>query len=257
MKYTPQFTRVILPFTVLTPVLIYFYSVNWFWVAVFFLLFGLIGNGVVGHRLVAHRQFTHARWLRKPLLLLCTLGAIAPVWYWRIQHWHHHKYSDQEADIHSPITKSWFISFFGWAIYNDFVKQVLATERRSLRESLADPDMRVYFKHTYNIVWAFMVLLFLIDPVLLASYLAYYWIEQIRFGLTTTYAHKNCLFSYRNFETREYSTNNYIIGHLTFGLGWHNNHHAHPMRLDNQVRWWEWDAEAKLAKLISLIPGSR
>ncbi len=257
MKYTPQFTRVILPFTILTPILLYFYSVNWWLVATFFVLFGLIGNGVIGHRLIAHRQFKPAHWLRKPLLLICTLGAIAPVWYWRIQHWHHHKHSDQPQDIHSPITQSWFISFFGWAMYNDFVKQVLATERKTLRESLNDPDMRIYFKHTYNIVWLWCAILFAIGPAILLSYLVYYWIEQFRFGLTTTYAHKAMPLSYRNFETDEFSQNNYIIGHLTFGLGWHNNHHAHPMRLDNQVKWWEFDTEAKLAKLITLIPGSR
>ena len=56
---------------------------------------------------------------------------------------------------------------------------------------------------------------------------------------------------------RSNSRNNVILGHLTFGLGWHNNHHANPRQLDNQIRWWEFDLEANIAKLLNLLPGKR
>mgnify|MGYP003705132377 CR=1 FL=1 len=94
-------------------------------------------------------------------------------------------------------------------------------------------------------------------PALLLSYLIYYWIEVVRLGLITSVAHLNIPFSYRNFDTDDRSQNNLLLGYLTFGFGWHNNHHANPRDLDTQVRWWEFDLEAKIAKLINLIPGKR
>src|SRR5260370_33697284 len=33
----------------------------------------------------------------------------------------------------------------------------------------------------------------------------------------------------RRFVTKDLSTNNFLVAILTFGEGWHNNHHAHPV----------------------------
>jgi stearoyl-CoA desaturase (delta-9 desaturase) len=221
------------------------------------LVFGIIGNGIAGHRLIAHRQFKPANWVKAVLYLICTLAAFAPVWYWRAQHWHHHKYADEPVDVHSPHTRSLWDSFFGWALMQKYVRLVLKTERASLKESLEDPQLKFYVDHSYRVVWAFVLLSLLISPSFLLAYLIYYWIEIVRLGTITSLAHLDIPFSYRNFETEDQSRNNLLLGYLTFGFGWHNNHHAKPMLLDTQIRWWEFDLEAKIAKLINLIPGKR
>lgn len=233
------------------------YSINWLSVAVFMLVFGIIGNGVVGHRLVAHKQFEPAHWIRGFLYLLCTLAAFSPVWFWRAQHWHHHKFSDQDADVHSPITKSFWYSFFWWAMKQESVRTVLRTEGPSVRESFRDPAIKFLASWNYKIIWLFIIVLGTISPALVLAYFIFFWIEIIRLGALSTLMHLKLPFSYRNFETDEHSQNNVILGHLTFGLGWHNNHHMYPKRLDNQIKWWEFDLEAKLSKLIALIPGKR
>ena len=232
-------------------------SVSWWAVGTFMLILGIIGNGIAGHRLIAHRQFVPAMWIRHILNLLCTLSAFAPVWYWRVQHWHHHKYSDQPQDIHSPHTRSLWDSFFGWALKNDYVREVLKTERASMRESLSDPNLSFYLRWNYPVIWAWVIMLAAIDLSMLLSYLVFYWIELVRLGTITSLAHLDLPGSYRNFATDDRSRNHIVLGYLTFGFGWHNNHHAKPMLLDTQVRWWEFDLEAKLAKLIAIIPGAR
>jgi fatty-acid desaturase len=64
-------------------------------------------------------------------------------------------------------------------------------------------------------------------------------------------SHLNIPLSYRNFETKDNSHNNIIIGWLSFGFGWHNNHHHDQRELVNTHHWWEIDIEGQIAKLIS------
>jgi fatty-acid desaturase len=45
----------------------------------------------------------------------------------------------------------------------------------------------------------------------------------------------------RRFATRDDSTNNWLVAVLTFGEGWHNNHHAHPTSARHGLRWYEVD----------------
>jgi stearoyl-CoA desaturase (delta-9 desaturase) len=48
-------------------------------------------------------------------------------------------------------------------------------------------------------------------------------------------------FGYRSFDTSDFSRNNYLIGVLGFGEGYHNNHHAQPRCAAHGLRWWEFD----------------
>jgi stearoyl-CoA desaturase (delta-9 desaturase) len=45
----------------------------------------------------------------------------------------------------------------------------------------------------------------------------------------------------RRFTTRDLSTNSLWVALLTFGEGWHNNHHAHPTSAAHGLTWWEID----------------
>ena len=45
----------------------------------------------------------------------------------------------------------------------------------------------------------------------------------------------------RRFQTRDLSTNNWFVAILTFGEGWHNNHHAHPTSARHGLKWYEID----------------
>ena len=45
----------------------------------------------------------------------------------------------------------------------------------------------------------------------------------------------------RRFETRDDSRNNLWLALITFGEGWHNNHHFFPGSARQGFRWWEID----------------
>jgi stearoyl-CoA desaturase (delta-9 desaturase) len=45
----------------------------------------------------------------------------------------------------------------------------------------------------------------------------------------------------RPFQTKDDSTNNWFVAWLTFGEGWHNNHHAFPTSARHGLRWYQFD----------------
>ena len=49
------------------------------------------------------------------------------------------------------------------------------------------------------------------------------------------------LWGKRRFLTRDDSTNSWWVALLTFGEGWHNNHHAHPRAARHGLTWYEID----------------
>jgi len=82
-----------------------------------------------------------------------------------------------------------------------------------------------------------------------------YIIEQIRLGLVNTVTHiPDLLGNYINHANvgSDLSQNNWILGLITLGFAWHNNHHANPKQLILTERWWEIDIEGYVGWLFSL-----
>ena len=63
------------------------------------------------------------------------------------------------------------------------------------------------------------------------------------FGLHSTWMVNSAthMWGSRRFKTRDDSTNNFLVALFTFGEGWHNNHHAHPLSARHGLRWYEVD----------------
>jgi len=57
----------------------------------------------------------------------------------------------------------------------------------------------------------------------------------------------------RRFDTRDDSRNNWWVALMTFGEGWHNNHHAHPVSARHGLRWWEFDQSWITLKVLSAV----
>ncbi|MEP7037336.1 MAG: acyl-CoA desaturase, partial [Acidobacteriota bacterium] len=57
----------------------------------------------------------------------------------------------------------------------------------------------------------------------------------------------------RRFETRDDSRNNGLIAAVTFGEGWHNNHHAHPRSAKHGLTWYEFDVNWVQIKFLEKL----
>jgi len=232
-----------------------------YWPAVLgFFLFFSFGNGTVAHRYFAHTSFKVSRPVHWVLALWATLTGYTPIQYWIVQHRHHHRFTDTVEDLHSP--KNGILrSFIFWTVDKKRLASVFSsrTSIANYIQCMRDPAIRFfdrYFLHT-NIL--LLVLLTLIDYHLLFSITLAYVFEQIRLGIINSALHViKFPLNYRNHkDVADSSSNNYLIGLLTFGFGWHNNHHSNPGKLILTEKWWEIDLEGYLGWLLSLTCRSK
>jgi stearoyl-CoA desaturase (delta-9 desaturase) len=57
----------------------------------------------------------------------------------------------------------------------------------------------------------------------------------------------------RRFATRDDSRNSWWVALLTFGEGWHNNHHAHPTSARHGLAWYELDITWLQIRALQLV----
>jgi stearoyl-CoA desaturase (delta-9 desaturase) len=61
------------------------------------------------------------------------------------------------------------------------------------------------------------------------------------------------LYGYRNYETKDQSTNNWLVALIAHGEGWHNNHHADPRSASHGHRWWDFDMSWWVIRLLGAL----
>jgi stearoyl-CoA desaturase (delta-9 desaturase) len=78
---------------------------------------------------------------------------------------------------------------------------------------------------------------------------------RVTLGLHATWLVNSAthLWGSRRFPTRDDSRNNLWVALLTFGEGWHNNHHAHPTSARHGLAWYEIDLSWYTLKLMRVL----
>jgi fatty-acid desaturase len=61
------------------------------------------------------------------------------------------------------------------------------------------------------------------------------------------------MWGYKNYQTRDDSRNNWWVAIVTYGEGWHNNHHAHPRMAVHGHKWWEVDVTYMVIRLMRSV----
>ena len=213
--------------------------------AVGFVLTGL-GITVGFHRLSTHRSFETNPVVKAILLILGSMAVEGPVAEWAANHLKHHAYTDKPNDPHSPNDGFWF-AHIGWLFP--------ATEVETKKYApfvLRDP-VAVFVSRTF-ILW---VTLGYVIPFLIAGWEGLIWgglfrqfaVQHVTFAVNSV-CHR---FGSRPFRTGDLSTNNWVVGVLGLGEGWHNNHHAFPTSAFHGLRWWEFDASAYVIRALAAL----
>jgi stearoyl-CoA desaturase (delta-9 desaturase) len=228
------------------------------WCALGPYVFGTLGINVCYHRLLTHRGFACPRWLEHGLSVLgvcCWQGT--PV-NWVAVHRMHHQNSDVTADPHSP-RKSFFWSHMGWFMVIDPAIYNLGTFDRYARDLIHDRFYKwlehrgVYRKIQWCQWGAFLAagalagwlttwtpsgalqlgLSWLVWGVILRTVIVWH--------ITWSVNSLGHVWGYQTFDTADDSRNNWLVGLISNGEGWHNNHHADPRCAAHGLRWWEFD----------------
>lgn len=194
-----------------------------------------IGVGVSLHRYFAHRSFKTSRWFQFVLAMMAASVFGDPVRFTG-KHRLHHRYSDTTNDTHTPL-KGFWSCWYGSLVDNGYTDEELIEVARDLKDY---PELMVL--HRYWLVPGLLLCLaaFLIGGlssvaigVLLGSALLMNQASAVNY-----FCHK---YGQRRFDTADRSTNNALIAVLSFGEGWHNNHHHYPSTARAGFYWWEID----------------
>ena len=196
------------------------------------------------HRLVAHRSFEVPGWLERVLVVMGTLACQSGPIDWVALHRHHHRFSDQPNDHHDAGRGLWW-SHSEWMLHDI---PALKEKHRYAGDLLND---RFY-------VWLDRGFLVLQIPLGLSLY--WYgeaagihgggvglvlWAIPLRlavvYHVTWLVNSATHAFGYRNFNSPDLSRNCWWVAVLSFGEGWHNNHHAYPDSARHGLRWFEFD----------------
>jgi stearoyl-CoA desaturase (delta-9 desaturase) len=204
-----------------------------YWVAV-----GL-GISMGYHRLHTHRGFKTFKPFEHFLAVCGTLTLEGGPMFWVATHRLHHRYSDEHEDPHTPRV-SGFWAHIGWIVFGE------AHHNDTKRMARYAPDLgrdRFYvWLTTYH--W---VPLTVLGFTLLAigGWGLVNWAIFLRVvvGLHATWLVNSAthMWGRRRFATKDDSRNSWWVALMTFGEGWHNNHHAHPTSARHGLVWYEFD----------------
>jgi sn-1 stearoyl-lipid 9-desaturase len=227
---------------------------------------GSLGIGMGYHRLLTHRGYRTPKWVECFLTVCGTLTLESGPIQWVTTHRIHHAHTDAPADPHSPRDGTWW-AHVGWIFRGAAQRHDQATIERYA------PDLAKDRFHVWISRWYFIPVVALgVALLAFGGWPMLMWGMFLRtvFGLHSTWLVNSAthMWGTRRFETSDDSTNNLLIALLTFGEGWHNNHHAHPRAARHGLAWYELDVNwmgirtlqalglAKSVKLVG-VDGSR
>ena len=207
----------------------------------------LVGNWIVGslgvglgfHRLLTHRSFKAPKWLEYTLTAFGTMSIQDSPDKWVATHRIHHQFTETPKDPHST-RPGFFWAHMEWILRGTAQDHDRATLQKYVPDLLKD-KFHVFLSKYYFV------------PIIISAFLFYaiggwsmvLWGVFVRVvvGWHTTWfvnslAH---IFGKRAFATDDDSTNNWFVAILTFGEGWHNNHHAFPTSARHGLKWYQFD----------------
>ncbi len=218
-----------------------------------FYLITCFGIGIGFHRFATHRSFQSRPVVEFILLAAGSMAVEGPVLQWVATHWKHHKHADKPGDPHSPL-EGLFHSHMGWMFGNSGGDPAV-----DAKQLMKDP-IAVFISRTF-VLWVGLGLLI---PFLIDGWRGLLWGGLVRIFImhhVTWSVNSVChQFGRRSFDTPDQSRNQWLVGLLGLGEGWHNNHHAFPESAFHGLHWYEIDASGYLIRLLErtrLISGVR
>lgn len=231
-----------------------FFTFSWTNLIAFFIVWWLIGSVGIGlgyHRQLTHRGFQSPDWVKH---LLATIGTVALQGGpndWVTTHRLHHQFTETEKDPHSP-RYGFFFSHVGWVLRGTSQMNGEEVEKKYIPDLLKDEYLTTLSKHWYIPTILTGVILGLIggwSMVLWGIFLP----VTLNWHFTWFVNSVTHVWGSRRFEIKDDSTNNWWVALLTWGEGWHNNHHAHPTSVRHGLAWYEFDINWIQIKLLEKI----
>lgn len=201
------------------------------------------------HRYFSHRTFSTSRPMQFVFAVWgATSGQRGPLW-WAAHHRQHHKDSDREGDVHSPVQRGFLWSHIGWITSSANIP----TAYENIPDLAKYPELVLVNRFDWVPPTLLAVSLLILGDVLkvVTPQLQTSGLQLLFWGFfvsTVFLFHGTCcinsighIFGRQRFDTRDASRNNLGLALITMGEGWHNNHHRFPGSARQGIYWWEVD----------------
>ena len=215
-----------------------------------------LGISMGYHRLHTHRSYKVPRLLEYFFAVCGSMTLEGGPIFWVATHRIHHQRSDRPGDPHSPRDGAWW-SHVGWILFGECNHNNTRAMAKYAPDLAKDP----FYVWLNNYHWVPLSIL----GVLLLTFgglpmLLWGGCFRVVFGLHATWLVNSAthLWGPRRFNTRDDSRNSWWVALLTFGEGWHNNHHAHPTSARHGLAWYEFDIswiQIKILRFFGIARG--
>jgi stearoyl-CoA desaturase (delta-9 desaturase) len=199
------------------------------------------------HRYFAHRTYKMGR-ITQFVFALGGLTAAqkGPLW-WAGWHRQHHRYTDTPRDPHSPEQGFWW-SHIGWVLSGRYSKTPFA----QINDFARFPELRFLDRHDWVGPWALAIACYLIggwSGLVVGFFASTVLVWHATFAVNSV----THIVGRRRYATDDTSRNFAPVALLTFGEGWHNNHHRHPTSARQGEPWWEVDLSYLMLRALQAV----
>jgi stearoyl-CoA desaturase (delta-9 desaturase) len=203
------------------------------------------------HRMLVHQSFVAHPVVKFILLMFGTMALQGPPTNWASVHLKHHAHTDEEDDPHSPTVKGWLHSHLGWIF--TMKHDEYSAARQTFGKKFQSDKMVQFFDATF-FLWTIVGF---IVPFLIGGLSGLLWGGFVRLLLALNFTwsvNSVChIVGSRMFRTTDQSRNNFLVGILAMGEGWHNNHHAFPRSAFHGMAWWQIDISGYIIRVLEKL----
>jgi len=229
----------------------FYTGISWTAFVAFLGLYIIRGLGITMgyHRYFAHKSFKTNRFFQFILGLMGSMAVQGGILWWVSHHREHHRYTETEDDIHSPVAHGFWQSHIGWLTN----KKAFNAPKIRANDFAKIPEIK-FLQKQYVFIQVLQVLgLFSLGSYLQAAFpqletsgaqlLVWgFFINTVALWHSTFAVNSIChVWGKEPYEANDTSKNNFIVALLAFGEGWHNNHHKFATSARHGLEWWQFD----------------
>lgn len=226
---------------------------SWPMVQLFFASYfvsGCLGITLSYHRMLSHKSFTCPKWLEYTLAYCGVLAAQGDPIEWVSGHRYHHLHTDTPLDPHSTHEGFWW-SHAGWLLDNDVTLQ-----RVGNRSNASEMEAQWFYRWlqktwVWHVVAQFAVLFACggVPACIWGGALRMVWVYHVTWFVNSA----THTWGDQPYNAGDQSRNNWWVGILAFGEGWHNNHHAFEYSARHGFEWWQLDVTWMVVQLLQAL----
>ena len=170
------------------------------------------------------------------------------VLWWAAKHRRHHKYSDTDEDVHSPVQHGFWYSHVLWI----FSKRGLTTDYNLIKDFQKYPELVWLEKWERLPPFVLAVCVWLLTGWS-GLFVGFFLSTVLLFHGTFTINSLSHIHGKQSYVTGDSSRNNVLLAIITLGEGWHNNHHHFPSAAPQGFHWWQIDVTYYILKVLSIF----